>query len=61
MFNPVWKQKHKALIIVLLLAVAASPLALAEKAIKWEESIENGLKEALKTGKPIIMDFYADW
>jgi thiol:disulfide interchange protein len=61
MFNPVWKQKHKALIIFLLLAVAANPLALAEKEIKWEKSIENGLKEAQKTGKPIIMDFYADW
>ena len=61
MFNPVWKQKHKALIIFLLLAVTANPLALAAKEIKWEKSIENGLKEAQKTGKPIIMDFYADW
>jgi hypothetical protein len=48
MFNPVWKQKHKALIIFLLLAVTANPLALAAKEIKWEKSIENGLKEAQK-------------
>ena len=61
MFNRVWKQRSQVLIVVVLLAVLASPMVLATKGIKWEKSIEKGMAEAKKTGKPILMDFYADW
>ena len=29
--------------------------------IKWERNFEEALKKARKTGKPIIVDFWADW
>ncbi|MCH8293509.1 MAG: hypothetical protein ACE1ZS_04525 [Candidatus Poribacteria bacterium] len=61
MFNRVWKQRSQVLIVVVLLAVLASPMVLATKGIKWEKSIEKGMAEAKKTGKPIFMDFYTDW
>ena len=61
MFNIVWKQRCQVLIVAGLLAVLASPMALATKEIKWEKSIEKGMAESKKTGKPVLMDFYADW
>jgi thioredoxin-like negative regulator of GroEL len=30
-------------------------------AIKWEKNFEEALKKAKKAGKPIIVDFWADW
>lgn len=61
MFNFVWKQRqHTALAILTLTAVAYS-LAFATTEIKWEKSIEKGMMEAQKTGKPIMMDFYTEW
>jgi len=53
-----------ALALSLLLAGAAreapasSP---APVAIKWEKNFEEALKKAKKAGKPIIVDFWADW
>jgi len=29
--------------------------------IEWETSLAKGLKKAAKTGKPVMIDFYADW
>ncbi|HEX9187693.1 MAG TPA: thioredoxin family protein, partial [Vicinamibacteria bacterium] len=39
-------------------APAASPVPVA---IKWEKNFEEALKKAKKAGKPIIVDFWADW
>ncbi len=61
MLNSVWRQRWRIVLATLLLAVVASPAALATGKIQWEESIEKGLAEAQKTGKPVMMDFYTDW
>ncbi|MCZ6678691.1 MAG: hypothetical protein O7E52_15770 [Candidatus Poribacteria bacterium] len=61
MLSRMWKQRQFVVVASLLLAVVASPVALASKGIEWEKSIEKGLAEAQKTGKPIMMDFYTEW
>lgn len=61
MLHSVWRQRQYITLVALLLVVAASPMVLAEEKIEWAESIEKGLAEAKKTGKPIMMDFYTEW
>ena len=61
MLNSVWKHRQPILLATLLLVVFASPMVLAEEKIQWAESLEKGLTEAKKTGKPIMMDFYTEW
>jgi thioredoxin-like negative regulator of GroEL len=53
-----------ALALSLLLAGAAreAPAPAAPPvAIKWEKNFEEALKKARRAGKPIIVDFWADW
>jgi thioredoxin-like negative regulator of GroEL len=53
-----------ALALSLLLAGAAReapPASPVPVAIKWEKNFEEALKKAKKAGKPIIVDFWADW
>jgi len=53
-----------ALALSLLLAGAAReapPPAPPPLAIRWERNIEQALKKARKAGKPVIVDFWADW
>jgi thioredoxin-like negative regulator of GroEL len=53
-----------ALALSLLLAGGAReapPSSPVPVAIKWEKSFEEALKKAKKAGKPIIVDFWADW
>ncbi|MCY3743253.1 MAG: hypothetical protein OXH00_19720 [Candidatus Poribacteria bacterium] len=45
---------------VLLLMIGTMPALLASGEISWEKSLEDGIKEAEKTGKPIMLDFYTD-
>ena len=61
MLRSVWKQRQLTVLAVLLLVVAASPIVLAEEQIQWAGTIGEGLAEAKKTDKPIMMDFYTDW
>ena len=61
MLNSVWRQRLSIVLAALLFAVVASPMVLAEEKIQWAESIPEGLAEAKKTDKPIMMDFYTDW
>ena len=61
MLNFVWRQGQYITLAILLLVVVASPVVLAKETIQWEGSIEKGLAEAQKTGKPIMMDFYTEW
>ncbi len=61
MLNSVWRQRQYIALATLLLVVVASPIVLAAEKIQWEESIEKGLAEAKKTGKPVMMDFYTEW
>ena len=60
MLNFAWRRK-RFIILATLLLVIASPVVLAEEKIQWAESIETGLAEAKKTGKPVMMDFYTEW
>ena len=61
MLNSVWKHRQPIVFALLLLVVFASPVVLAEEKIQWAESIETGMAEAKKTGKPVMMDFYTEW
>ena len=61
MLNSVWRQRQYIALATLLLALIVSPAALATEKIQWLESIDKGLAEAKKTGKPIMMDFYTEW
>ena len=46
---------------VLLLMIGIMPALVASAEINWEKSLEDGMKEAEKTGKPVMLDFYTDW
>lgn len=46
--------------LFLLFAVSIPVLAENEE-VQWGVSIEDSMKEAAKTGKPVMMDFYTDW
>jgi thioredoxin-like negative regulator of GroEL len=52
-----------ALALSLLLAGAAreTPAPPSPPSIKWEKSFAEALKKAKKDGKPLIVDFWADW
>jgi thiol:disulfide interchange protein len=41
--------------------IGIMPALLASAEINWEKSLEDGMKEAEKTGKPVMLDFYTDW
>lgn len=58
MFNSVF---HRISLVVLFLIVGTIPALIASEEVKWEKSLEAGLKEAAKTGKPVMLDFYTDW
>jgi thiol-disulfide isomerase/thioredoxin len=51
-----------AIALSLLLAGAAQPGAAAAPAgIRWEKGFEEAMKKARKSGKPVVVDFWADW
>lgn len=51
-----------AIALTLLLSGAAQPASEAQApTIKWEKSFEDAMKKARKAGKPVIVDFWADW
>jgi len=52
-----------ALALSLFLAGGAreAPAAPPPPAIKWEKNFEEALRKAKKAGKPVIVDFWADW
>lgn len=58
MFNSVFRRISLG---VLLLMVGTVPTLIAGEGVKWEKSLEDGMKEAAKTGKPVMLDFYTDW
>jgi len=41
--------------------IGTIPALVANAEISWEKSLEDGMKEAEKTGKPVMLDFYTDW
>lgn len=72
MFNSVFYRYGTyltGLAILLMIAVAIPAIAQeeqeeqeAEKAqVKWGTSIEDAMKQAAETGKPVMMDFYTEW
>ena len=58
MFNSVFRRISLG---VLLLMIGTMPALIASAEINWEKSLEDGMKEAEKTGKPVMLDFYTDW
>ena len=58
MFNSVFRRISLS---VLLLMVGTVSVLIASEEVKWEKSLEDGMKEAEKTGKPVMLDFYTDW
>lgn len=58
MFNSVFRRMSFG---VLLLMVVTVPALIAGEEIKWEETLEDTMTKAEKTGKPMMMDFYTDW
>ena len=75
MFNSVFYRHGTyltGLAILLMIAVAIPAIAQdapdaqdapeVEKAqVQWGTSIEEAMKQAAETGKPVMMDFYTDW
>ena len=58
MFNSVFRRISFG---VLLLMIGTMPALVESAEINWEKSLEDGMKEAEKTGKPVMLDFYTDW
>ena len=58
MFNSVFRRVSLG---VLLMMIGMMPALVASAEINWEKSLEDGMKEAEKTGKPVMLDFYTDW
>ena len=58
MFNFVFRRISLG---VLLLMIGTIPALVASAEINWEKSLEDGMKAAEKTGKPVMLDFYTDW
>ena len=58
MFNSVFRRISVG---VLLLMVGSVPALIASDEIKWEETLQDSMTKAEKTGKPMMMDFYTDW
>jgi len=51
-----------ALVSLFLAASAAQPATAAPPPrIKWEKSFDEALKRASKAGKPVVVDFWAEW
>jgi hypothetical protein len=57
MFNSVFRRVSLG---VLLMMIGMMPALVASAEIGWEKSLEDGMKEAEKTGKPVMLDFYTD-
>ena len=57
MFNSVFRRVSLG---VLFLMIGTMSALVASAEISWEKSLEDGMKEAEKTGKPIMLDFYTD-
>ncbi len=62
MFKPVFHSTAAYLTgFIVLLMIGTIPVLGARDEIQWKETVEDTMKEAEKTGKPIMMDFYTDW
>ena len=46
---------------VLLLVAGTMPAPVEGAEVGWEKLLEDGMKEAEETGKPVMLDFYTDW
>jgi thioredoxin-like negative regulator of GroEL len=46
-----------ALVVALALGAAPAP----KESIRWEHRLEDALKKAKATGKPVLIDFWAEW
>ncbi len=49
------------LLLPLVLAAAAQTATPAPPRIRWERNFEEALRKAQKLGKPVVVDFWAEW
>jgi thiol-disulfide isomerase/thioredoxin len=49
------------LVALLLAAPAARPAPLPPRSLKWESSLAAALEKAKASGKPVMIDFWAEW
>ena len=45
----------------LLLVITLNLYAVGVETLQWANSVGEGMEEAKKTNKPIMIDFYTDW
>ena len=46
---------------LLLLIITLNLYAVGVETLQWANSVGEGMEEAKKTNKPIMIDFYTDW
>ena len=61
MLSQVRQHKYYTLFVTILLVFAINVSVSSAKKVKWEKSLEKGMAEAKRAGKPMIMDFFAVW
>ena len=62
MINETAKWNNRmSIMFSLLLVITLNLYAVGVEALQWANSVGEGMEEAKKTNKPIMIDFYTDW
>ena len=62
MINETAKWNNRiSIMFSLLLVITLNLYAAGVETLQWANSIGEGMEEAKKTNKPIMIDFYTDW
>ena len=62
MINETAKWNNRiSILFSLLLVITLNLYAAGVETLQWANSIGEGMEEAKKTNKPIMIDFYTDW
>lgn len=47
--------------MAVLIGLSAAPAAMGAQAIRWFKDLKQGLRAAEESGRPVLIDFWADW